>query len=98
MSEQFTPNLIDNFDEINQQNIETFKKYKTKKPDEIRHKCVLCGRDISINDSVSCKGDRLVCVGCFYGIGVREGKQVISDWIWNITDEQQESDSQKMSA
>ena len=43
MSEQLVPKLIDNFEEVNQQNIETFKKYGIKKSDELRHKCTVCG-------------------------------------------------------
>lgn len=82
MPEQFTPKLIDNFDEVNQQNIETFKKHKIKNPEEIRHKCVLCGRDVSIMNSVSSQGARLVCNECYRNNGGFEDDSMIEKWVW----------------
>lgn len=82
MPEQFAPKLIDNFEEVNQQNIETFKKHGIKKPEEIRHKCVLCGRDVSIDDSVSCEGNRLICISCYYNEDKFPDTQVVFNWIW----------------
>ena len=81
MSEQFTPKLIDNFEKVNQKNIETFKKHGVKNPDEIRHKCVLCGRDVSTYDSMSCKGDRLICMSCYYDKSRFPDPQELTEWV-----------------
>lgn len=84
MSEQFVPKLIDNFEEVNQQNIETFKKHGTKKSDELRHKCTVCGRDVSIDNSFSCEGDRLVCGRCYYNEDKFPNIQDAFNWIWPV--------------
>lgn len=84
MSEQFVPKLIDNFEEVNQQNIETFKKHGTKKSDELRHKCTVCGRDVSIDNSFSCEGDRLVCGWCYYNEDKFPNIQDVLNWIWPV--------------
>lgn len=51
---------------INAENIEIFSNYETMDSSELRHKCVLCGKDVDIDGSISSKGHRLICINCVY--------------------------------
>lgn len=48
----------------NEENIKIFKRYGTTNADEKRHTCVLCNRKVSISDSMSDNGSRLICGWC----------------------------------
>lgn len=65
--------LMDLFDklpelneEANKENVRIFEQYDTTYSNELRHTCVLCGKKVNIDDSVSSKGHRLICVQCVY--------------------------------
>lgn len=50
----------------NKKNIELFKKYDISNSGDPRHTCVLCGRKVNIECSVSVQGHKLICIGCVY--------------------------------
>lgn len=62
--------LFENLPEVNEEadkeNRKIFKQYSTNCSDELRHTCALCGKKVSIDDSVSNSGRRLICVHCVY--------------------------------
>lgn len=51
---------------INKENIEIFTRKATSSSSEMRHKCVLCEEMTSIDDSVSNRGHKLICIRCAY--------------------------------
>lgn len=51
---------------IEKHNVETFKKYGIRNPGKFRYICTECGRDISINGSISRQGHKLMCMTCFH--------------------------------
>ena len=53
-------------EEANKKNIEIFKKYDICNSNDPRHTCVLCGRKVNIECSVSVQGHKLICIGCVY--------------------------------
>lgn len=53
-------------EEANKENVRIFEQYDTTYSNELRHTCVLCGKKVNIDDSVSSKGHRLICVQCVY--------------------------------
>lgn len=53
-------------EEANKENVRIFEQYDTMYSNELRHTCVLCGKKVNIDDSVSSKGHRLICVQCVY--------------------------------
>ena len=62
--------LFKNLPEINEEfdneNIKIFEDYGTTCSNQNRHTCILCGKKVSIDDSISSKGHRLICVQCAY--------------------------------
>ena len=65
--------LIDLFDklpeineEFDKENIKIFGQYGTDCSDQLRHACVLCGKKVTINGSISSRGHRLICMQCAY--------------------------------
>lgn len=53
-------------EEANKENIKIFEQYGTSDSSQLRHICVLCGKKVNIDNSVSSKGNRLICVQCAY--------------------------------
>ena len=53
-------------EEVDKENIKIFGQYDISCSDQLRHTCVLCGKKVSIDDSISNKGNRLICVQCVY--------------------------------
>lgn len=51
--------------EANKQNIKTFKLHYYQTEEEI-YTCVLCNNLVSLHDSMSNGGDRLICTKCYY--------------------------------
>lgn len=62
--------LVDKLPEINEEankeNVRVFEQYGTECSNELRHTCVLCGKKVNIDDSVSSQGHRLICTQCVY--------------------------------
>lgn len=65
--------LMDLFDklpkideEVNKENIKIFRQYDITYSAELRHTCVLCGKKVNIEDSVSTHGHKLICTQCVY--------------------------------
>ena len=62
--------LVENLPGINEgankKNIELFKKYDISNSGDPRHTCVLCGRKVNLECSVSNEGHKLICVQCVY--------------------------------
>lgn len=52
--------------EVDKENIKIFRKYGINGSNEIRHICVLCGKKVNIEGSVSIRGHRLICIQCVY--------------------------------
>lgn len=52
--------------EVDKENIKIFRRYGIKGSNEIRHTCVLCGKKVNIEGSVSTHGHRLICIQCVY--------------------------------
>lgn len=53
-------------EEANKENVRVFGKYDISDSGQLRHTCVLCGKKVNINDSISSKGHRLICIQCAY--------------------------------
>ena len=53
-------------EEVDKENIKIFEYYNTSCSDELRHNCVLCGKKVSIDDSISSQGHKLICMPCVY--------------------------------
>lgn len=53
-------------EEVNKENVRAFRRYDISYSDQLRHTCVLCGKKVNIQGSVSSKGHRLICVQCVY--------------------------------
>ena len=47
-------------------NIEVFQRFGIEDPSAPRHRCVICKKPVSIDDSYSFSGHMLICTGCFY--------------------------------
>lgn len=45
-------------------NIEIYQKYRIRRSNELRHRCVLCGEVTSVDGSISNQGARLICNRC----------------------------------
>ncbi len=62
--------LFKNLPEINEEddkeNIRVFRQWGTSYSDQLRHTCVLCGKKVNIESSVSNQGRRLICIQCIY--------------------------------
>lgn len=62
--------LFENLPEINEEddkeNVRVFRQYGTSYTDELRHTCVLCGKKVNIEGSISSRGHRLICTQCVY--------------------------------
>jgi muramoyltetrapeptide carboxypeptidase LdcA involved in peptidoglycan recycling len=65
--------LMDLFDklpkineEVNKENIKIFRQYGITYSGELRHTCVLCGKKVNIEGSVSSYGHRLICTQCVH--------------------------------
>nr|DAF89280.1 MAG TPA: zinc-ribbon domain protein [Siphoviridae sp. ct6GI21] len=52
--------------EVNKENIKMFRQYGINWSDQLRHTCVLCGKKVNIESSVSNQGNKLVCTQCVY--------------------------------
>lgn len=50
----------------NKENIEIFKKYGISNSGDLRHTCVLCGKKVNLECSVSNEGHKLICVQCVH--------------------------------
>ena len=46
-------------------NIEVFRRFGVEAPSVPRHRCVICKKPVSIDDSYSFNGHMLICMGCF---------------------------------
>lgn len=64
--EKLFKNLPKINEEANIKNVRVFEQYETLCSDELRHTCVLCGKKVNIDDSISSKGHKLICVQCVY--------------------------------
>ena len=53
-------------EEFDRENVDIFKEKETFDSSEYRHHCVLCGRETCIDDSVSPRGHKLICLSCVY--------------------------------
>lgn len=65
--------LMDLFDklpkineEVDKENVRVFEQYDTSDSGQIRHTCVLCGKKVNIEGSVSTHGHKLICTQCVY--------------------------------
>lgn len=62
--------LFDKLPEINEEadkeNVRVFEQYGTSDSGQIRHTCVLCGKKVNIEGSVSTHGHKLICTQCVY--------------------------------
>ena len=67
-------------EEVDKENIKIFGQYDISCSDQLRHTCVLCGKKVSIDDSISNKGNRLICVQCVYKYFERDYSAVFE---WN---------------
>ena len=47
-------------------NIEVFQRFGIETSSVPRHRCVICKKPVSIDDSYSFSGHMLICMGCFY--------------------------------
>lgn len=47
-------------------NIEVFQRFGVEAPSVPRHRCVICKKPVSIDDSYSFGGHMLICERCFY--------------------------------
>ena len=54
------------YEQIDRENIEVFKKTGLKRTRENRFRCVICGEPACLNNSMSCLGHRLVHTHCAY--------------------------------
>ena len=52
------------YERINKENIELFRKYDIKEPEKRRYRCVICGEPCCIGDSISRQGKRMMHTGC----------------------------------
>lgn len=52
--------------DVNEKNIKIFDEYGTDCSSQERHKCVLCGNMTCIDDSISDRGNKLICMRCVY--------------------------------
>ena len=53
-------------EEVDIKNIRVFRRWGTSCSDQLRHTCVLCGKRVNIEGSVSNQGRRLICNQCVY--------------------------------
>lgn len=53
-------------EEANKENVRVFESYGIKCSNELRHTCVLCGKKVNLEGSVSSNGHRLICTQCVY--------------------------------
>lgn len=53
-------------EEANKENIKIFKRYGIRDSSVKRHTCVLCNKKVSIDESSSNNGSRLICNSCSY--------------------------------
>ena len=51
---------------FDRENLEVFNKTGLKRSSENRFRCVICGEPASIDNSMSCRGHRLVHTHCAY--------------------------------
>lgn len=68
--------VIDDYEKVDKENIELFKKHGTKRPERAIYTCVICGEKASLDDSISDMGHRLVHVFCgckYFGKGYDGG-------------------------
>ena len=56
--------MID-FIKTNEKNIDMFAKYGVDCPEKKIYTCVLCNRKVTCGESMSCRGDHLICNDCF---------------------------------
>lgn len=47
-------------------NIEVFQRFGIEDPSVPRHRCVICKKPVTIDDSYSFGGHMLICMRCFY--------------------------------
>ena len=73
-----------NYDQIDKQNIEMFREYGTGQSEEDLYKCVICGKEACIENSMSFRGHRLIHTGCAnkaFGYGnILEAFKWVEDW------------------
>ena len=74
--------------EANEKNIKIFKRYECRNSEEKRYTCVLCGKKVSISESSSNNGHKLICSRCSYeyfsngdmfGIDIRKRRAWMDD-------------------
>ena len=62
--------LFDKLPEINEEedkeNVRVFRQYGISCSDQLRHTCVLCGKKVDIEGSISKQGHKLICIQCVY--------------------------------
>ena len=77
--EELIKNLPDIDEKLNNENIEIFMEQETFNSAENRHTCILCRNKTSIDNSVSSRGNKLICIPCVYKYF--EGDySVVFDW------------------
>ena len=64
--EELIKNLPCIDEKLNNKNIEIFEKKDIHLGSENRHTCVLCKSKTSIDNSISNRGNKLICVPCVY--------------------------------
>lgn len=73
--------VLPNKKEIDIINEAVFEKYGTNEPKVKRHICVVCGDFVSIDDSYSSEGRRLICRSCFRKNF--DSFKSLFDWVWD---------------
>lgn len=62
----------ENYEQIDRVNIKIFQEYGLNNPEEYRLRCVICGEEACIGNSISCQGHRLIhnwCANRVFGYG-----------------------------
>lgn len=49
---------------VDAENRKVFRQYKTARANDPLYRCVLCGEETCISDSMSRRGERLICMTC----------------------------------
>ena len=52
--------------DLDNYNIDVFQKFGVEATSVPRHRCVICKKPVSIDDSYSFCGHMLICMKCFY--------------------------------
>lgn len=53
-------------EEADKENVRVFGQYGISDSRQIRHTCVLCGKKVNVEGSISSHGHKLICIQCVY--------------------------------